>query len=86
MLSLMGLIKGFPTLSRKEHISKQVTSIPVAAYNSSLASCSCKTQLAESSIASPSELRVASTRLEIRERSRCLVCKVRLSFATRGRM
>ena len=44
-----------------------MTSVPVAAFNSSLASCSCKTQFAEGSIASSSELRVASTRLE-RER------------------
>ena len=50
MLSLMCLMKGFLT-SWKEHIYKWVTSIPVAAFNSSLASCSCKTQFAEGSIA-----------------------------------
>ena len=33
-------------------------------------------------VASSGELRAASTGLEIRERSRCLVCKARLSFAT----
>ena len=43
MLSLISLIKGLSTLSWKEHISKWVTSIPVAAFNSSPASCSCKT-------------------------------------------
>ena len=53
----------------------------VAAFSSSLASCSCKTQFSEGSIASSSELKVASTRQEIRERSRCLVCKAQLSFA-----
>ena len=59
-----------------------MTSITAAAFNSSLASCSYKTQFAEGSIASSHELRVASTRLEIRERSGCLVCKAWLSFAT----
>ena len=86
MLSLMNLIKDLPTLSWKEHISKWVTSIPEATFSSSLASCSYKTQFSEGSIASSSELRVASTGLEIRERSRCLVCKARLSFASWGRM
>ena len=86
MLSLMSLIKGFPTLSWKEHLSKWRTSISVAAFYSSVASWIYKIQFAEGSIASSNELRVASTRLEIRERSRCLICKARLSFATWGRM
>ena len=45
MLSLMSLIKGLPTLFWKEHISKWVTSIPVAAFNSSLASVAVKHNL-----------------------------------------
>ena len=52
-----------------------MTLIPIAAFNSSLAFCSCKIQFAEGSIASSSELSVASTRLEIRESSRCLVLR-----------
>ena len=78
MLSLVSLINGLP---KRAYIYIRFLNLSVAAFNSSLASCSCKTQFAEGSIAS-SELRVASTRLEIREWSRGLVWKARLSFAT----
>ena len=69
MLSLVSLLNGLP---KRAYIYISVLNLSVAAFNSSFASCSCKTQFAEGSIASSSELSIASTRLEIRVRSSAL--------------